>query len=377
MTGAVHSQGEAPPQRIIHDIPPVWDGKDPEHQLEPYLKTLRGWLMTTRTLKSQAGMTILNFAQGDLKIIINELEIEEFCDDDSGNVVLKHIIHSYSEFVEKKLPAAIESCFFDKDLPRSRNEHMLQYVLRRDKLFKKLSKEGWTIPEEVKAYILLRDAHLPDKARDLIEMWTGGVYEYAEMQKYLKRLERPTPGGGARITGLCGFEEDEPQEDETATFVLGDDDDSEPQALIFMNESLFVLPEAFDDELLMEMLPYLDDPNVLFVAGDLDDETIFEESEAVALLANYGQIRNYLHKKTLNRGFFKNRPPSTGRARGRGRALKAITDSSHSSHRNSNTKKPFRRFNTARHKADVQNLPDGAHEVRKMRAERTLGTNVH
>ena len=275
VTGAVHSQGEAPPMRIIHDIPPVWDGKNPEKELEPYMKTLRGWLMTTRTLKSQAGMTILNFAQGDLKIIINELEIEELCAEDSGKVVLNHIVSSYSEFIEKKLPAAIESCFFDKDLPRSRNEHMLQYVLRRDKLFKKLSKEGWTIPEEVKAYILLRDAHLPDKARDLIEMWTGGVYEYPAMQKYLKRLERPTPGGGARLTGLCGFEEEDTaygeytreEEQNSAAFVIGEDEDGDPPTLIFMNESLFVLPDAFDDDQLAEMLPYLDDPNVFFVAG--------------------------------------------------------------------------------------------------------------
>ena len=119
---------------------------------------------------------------------------------------------------------------------------MLQYVLRRDKLFKKLGKEGWTIPPEVKAYILFRDAHLPDKARDLIEMWTGGVYEYAEMQKYFKRLERPTPGGGARITGHCGFEEESPalQDNDSATFVIGEDEDEEPQTLIFINESHFV-----------------------------------------------------------------------------------------------------------------------------------------
>ena len=29
---------EAPPQRIIHDIPPAWSGENPEKQLEPCLK---------------------------------------------------------------------------------------------------------------------------------------------------------------------------------------------------------------------------------------------------------------------------------------------------------------------------------------------------
>ena len=70
---APQSSVEPPPQRIIHDIPPVWDGKDPENQTEPYLKLLAGWLATTRTQKTQQGMTILHYASGDLKLIIDEL----------------------------------------------------------------------------------------------------------------------------------------------------------------------------------------------------------------------------------------------------------------------------------------------------------------
>ena len=95
---------------------------------------------------------------------------------------------------------------------------MLQYCIRRDKLFKQLTKEGWEIPSIAKGYVLLsrRDAHFPEKARDFIEMWCFGNYEYADMQKYLKRLERPVPGaGGTRITGRVGFGESEP----TETFV--------------------------------------------------------------------------------------------------------------------------------------------------------------
>ena len=64
-----YSDGGSAP-RVVHDVPPVWDGKDPERQLEPYLKLLMGWLTTTRTLKQQQGMTILNYSQGDLKVII-------------------------------------------------------------------------------------------------------------------------------------------------------------------------------------------------------------------------------------------------------------------------------------------------------------------
>ena len=70
----------------------------------------------------------------------------------------------------------IERAFSDKDCVRRKGENMLQYCTRRNTLFKKLAKEGWDIPSETKGYILLRDANLNDKARDLIEMWSGGVY---------------------------------------------------------------------------------------------------------------------------------------------------------------------------------------------------------
>ena len=126
-TTGIYAGGDAPPMRIIHDIPPVWNGDHADKELEPYLKLLRGWLATTRTLKTQAGMTILNSSSGDLKIIINELEIEELCADTSGEIVFKHIQASYAEYMEKKLPQAIELGIYDKDVSRRRNESMLQY----------------------------------------------------------------------------------------------------------------------------------------------------------------------------------------------------------------------------------------------------------
>ena len=77
--------------QVIHDNPPTWNGDHPEKELEPYLKLLEGWLMTTRTLKTQQGMTIFNHATGDLRLVINELPIEQLCAEDSGTVVRKHI----------------------------------------------------------------------------------------------------------------------------------------------------------------------------------------------------------------------------------------------------------------------------------------------
>ena len=66
-----------------------------------------------------------------------------------------------------------------------------------------------------------------------------------------------------------------------------------------MQEALYLIPEAFDEELLAEAAEHLDDPDVVFVAGDLAEDIIFDEDEAVAVLANYGQVRSFLDKRGL------------------------------------------------------------------------------
>ena len=45
------------------------------------------------------------------------------------------------------------------------------------------------------------------------------------------------------------------------------------------------------------------------MSGDIADDHTFSEEEAHAILANYKQVREFLHKKALNRGFFKAKPP--------------------------------------------------------------------
>ena len=89
---------EPPPQRIIHDVPPVWNGQRPEVQAEPYLKLLTGWLATTRTQPRQRGMTILQYADGDLKVLINELDISTLTSDESGDIVYDHIKEAFEEY---------------------------------------------------------------------------------------------------------------------------------------------------------------------------------------------------------------------------------------------------------------------------------------
>ena len=83
-------------------------------------------------------MTILHYAAGDLKLIINELEVDELTDELSGEKVLAHVRSSDREFVDKRLPKAMEKALFEPDAKRRKDESMIEYVARKNVLLKEL-----------------------------------------------------------------------------------------------------------------------------------------------------------------------------------------------------------------------------------------------
>ena len=305
-------QSEAPAQRFVHDVPPAWDGKDPENMVEPYLKSLDGWLSTTRTLREQRGLVMLHYAIGDLKVLINELTIEQLTDPEGGRMARELIATQFKEYIDRKLPKAMEKALFMHDGKRRRDESMVQYTARKRILLNELDRAKCVLPSNAKGYIVLRDAHLSDKAWDMIDTWTQGSYDFETVQTALRKLERPVPGTNrTHLSGFSGFMDSDWDHHAQAptTDVYFDtgghgDFESEQPELLFMTESLFILPECFEDEILQEALDCIDDVDILYVSSDLPGMVLLDEDEAVAIYANYSQVRKYLHKKQIGRGYF-------------------------------------------------------------------------
>ena len=109
----------------------------------------------------------MNYSSKDLRLLINELDLDVLTAEDSGKKVLAHIESSYSEYKDKKLPKAVEAILYDKKARRSKNESFLTYCSRVATLFKEFERQ-WDL-EQFKGYILYRHAHLSERAMDTVQ----------------------------------------------------------------------------------------------------------------------------------------------------------------------------------------------------------------
>ena len=172
------------------------------------------------------------------------------------------------------------------------------------------------MPDDLKAYMLYRDANLPEKARELVELWREGLYKWDEMQHWLKHLERPIPGppnpAGVK-TQMIGFvtEEFETEADVTGSPVSAPTYLSDEPDFILMEHSFYLLPEAFevDEETLFDALDDYYDDDAVWLAGDFPESGKIHEDILTTILANSSQVSKYLHRKAMSRGFTRQHPP--------------------------------------------------------------------
>ena len=213
----------------------------------------------------------------------------------------------------------MERAIFSPEGRRGKSETMIQYVARKRTLLQELTRVKCDLPPQALGYILLRDAGLNERAWDTVETWTKGSYDVGEIATALRRLERPVPGRtGSHVAGMTGFELGSPACAPTppsAPTLFESPQQQSPQ----ISQCLFIHLEQFEDEVLLEALNHVDDPNIFYLSGDIPDDAEFTEEETTAIMANYNQVRKYLHTKKLGRGFFKGNGKGKGGPKGGGK----------------------------------------------------------
>eukprot|EP00971_Amphidinium_carterae_P220000 4367333-Amphidinium_carterae.1 len=175
---------------------PSWDGANPEVNTEPYLKSLRGWLVTTKTPSAQQGLVLLGTAKGDLKLIINELTLEELTATDGGEKVYQLINTTFEWALKRTLPRKLEACLYGSSGERQRGEGFLAYTARKLQQYRELESSGLALPAQVKGYIMAKHGKLTTTQWETMTNWTGGALELSTISEALRRLDRPAGVSG-------------------------------------------------------------------------------------------------------------------------------------------------------------------------------------
>lgn len=251
--------------------PPSWDGTDPAVQLLLYEKNVKLWMYESELEMKKRGVRLLRNLTGVARSVADNLEFEEIACEKGVENLLSTLKAHFAPHLELSLPRAFERAVYGA--PRGSKETIQEYLIRVERAFYLLIKEGLQLDETARGYVAYRQASLTE-AQDLkFTTWSKGQFDWKTVVASLRRLDTVIPVKSAGV-----FLQDVPEDDESADVTLTE---------TFAQDS-----ENLDDK---EMY-------ILVEEGDLDK--IYEESEAQMALATYQEVRKAITMQQKNRQYF-------------------------------------------------------------------------
>ena len=248
------------------DPPPSFDGT-PE-KFKQFLRELRLWQHETDIPVKKHGAKLVRQLSGAAKAAADEVPVEEVVSEQGVEHVLKKLREHYQPHLETSMPKAFEKAVYGES--RRAREPFGEYIIRMEAGFRELQDEGVKLGDDVKGYIIYRQANLSQAQDDQIVNWAQGKYERSDIIKALRKLEKVTKERGVT-------------KNYATTEVLGSDAEVE--------ESWH--GEMLDDD---------DDQYVYLAEQDLND--VYGESELTEALATYQQVRKAIRDQKTGRGDF-------------------------------------------------------------------------
>eukprot|EP00971_Amphidinium_carterae_P346509 6487989-Amphidinium_carterae.1 len=171
------------------DIPPSWDGRDPEKNLEGFLKSCAAWLRTTRVPEQQRGVQLMAQAQGELRQMLASIDLDEVACIGGAEKVLAFVRQQFAWTLQRALPRKFEQAVYSTSGQRQKGESILTYLTRKLALLEALNRAGCQLPSAAQGLIILRDAHLLRSEREAMLLWLRGEFEKDTVVDHLRRLE--------------------------------------------------------------------------------------------------------------------------------------------------------------------------------------------
>eukprot|EP00971_Amphidinium_carterae_P241089 4786450-Amphidinium_carterae.1 len=310
---------DASSNRSYMDIPPSWDGRDPEKNLEGFLKSCAAWLRTTRVPEQQRGVQLMAQAQGELRQMLAGLDLDEVACVGGAERVLDFVRQQYAWTLQRALPRKFEQAVYATTGQRQRGESLLTYLTRKLYLLEALHRAGCQLPSAAQGLIILRDAHLARAEREAMMLWLWEEYEKDTVVEHLRRLEAGEGFTSGTTTHQQAVYFDDGQEEQDEEYYHDEQHDDYD----YYHDGY----EGYED-LVEEYADGYADPG-----GDEEVPAISEEvAQAVyALLGpsggkpaamlghQYGAVRQAIRRDTLARGYRDRPTPSELRTRPKGK----------------------------------------------------------
>lgn len=121
----------------------------------------------------------------------------------------------FSPHLETSLPRAFERAIYGN--PRSSKETLQEYLIRAERAFFLLSKEGVTMGDEAVGYILYRQASLSESQELRFGAWSQGKYDKGTVVKRLRKLDKAVSDAKGKSAHYL-MEDDDTAADEEAGY---------------------------------------------------------------------------------------------------------------------------------------------------------------
>jgi hypothetical protein len=188
---------------------------------------------------------------------------------------------AFCSHLEVSVPRAFERAIYGP--PRGHKEDIQEYLIRMERAFFMLSKEGVKLPDEALGYVLYRQASLSEGQELRFGAWAQGKYDKNTVTACLRKLDKVVADSKSGKSSVAFVQEgadegsEEPYEQGD---VYGDDDDDPGESYVYLAD------------------------------GDL--ERVFEEPGLQVILSTYKEVKKAIQSQQKGCQFFK------GKGKGRG-----------------------------------------------------------
>ena len=261
-------------------LPPSWDGLEPSSTFPVFEKNVRLWEFETELEEKKRGVRLLRCLTGVARAAADSLDFDDITAVKGVQNIMECLKEQFAPHLEQSLPRAFERAIYGA--PRSHKETMQEYIIRMERSFHTLEKEGVTLPPMALGYVMYRQASLSENQDLRYGAWAQGKYDKKTVISCLRKLDRVADSKKGAATYLQ-------EEDASAADAMEYYDDEDPQALMV---------DADENHIYIE-------------EGDMD--RIYSEEEVQLALATYQEVRKAIQMNQKGRKFYKGGQSGKGR----------------------------------------------------------------